>query len=113
MDTRTIIIFLVCLFFISVFDFGYSFSMWKSWIKEGQIYHIFPCWKGTKKPFIWSTIWTIAVSFNVVIYIVVSLIYQTPQMFGALALGSIMFYLPFVGIVYLLVKWNLQAHYKK
>ena len=113
MDTRTIIIFLVCFIFIGTIDFFYVYPIWKNWIKKGTIFFIFPHWKGTKKPFVWSLIWSSAILFNIVIYLTVSLICQTTRVFGVLTLGSLIFYLPFVGIVYLLVKWNLQAHYKK
>ena len=103
-----VVAFFACLFFLALFDFILIWDMKRRWIDKKR--H-FPCWwEGywdENKVLRWTIIWSIAISFNLVIYSVLSWIFLDASLVGVFWFVNIIIYFPILYFVYLIVKYQI------
>lgn len=103
-----VVAFIGCLLFLIFIDSILIWDMKRHWIDKKGHYH---CWwdgywdkKQAKR---WLIIWSTVIAFNLVLYSVLSWIFLDATLVVVFALSSYIFYIPVVGIAYLIVKYQI------
>ena len=113
MDINVIVPLILVLLFTSWIDFVlFIRDFYKTWIKQKTLEKQFYKWKGTNKSKIWFICWSTALSANIIIIIVITLIYKNLDALGFSFFSSVL-YSFFVGFIYIIVKNYVRYYHDK
>jgi len=106
--------FIFCIVFLLFFKSILVYSSYKRWIKHKGLELEIEEWKGTKKPLIWFWIWSLAISFDLVVYILLAIILPIGlNTMCAIAFLSTLGYLVLLLFVFTCIKNGIKEKYNK